>query len=165
MQSLDPDDGLRQVQGLQILVTIMESGAVPRKGYQETVKRLRALGFKTAALTNNFSPLATPQPGFEETSQAAIVREMFDEVIESSVIGLRKPDPEIYTLVCSKLGLEPSECIFIDDIGANLKPAQAMGMWTIKVDMKDVGGVSALLELEHALKQGPLFTSGRPAKL
>jgi len=50
------------------------------------------------------------------------------------VVGLRKPDPRIYALVCDKLGVEPARVAFLDDIGRNLKPARQLGMATIKVD-------------------------------
>ena len=50
------------------------------------------------------------------------------------MVGLRKPDPRIYSLVCEKLGLPPSRVAFLDDIGRNLKPARELGMATIKVD-------------------------------
>jgi putative hydrolase of the HAD superfamily len=70
-----------------------------------------------------------------DDSTAAQVREamaLFDFVIESSVVGLRKPDPRIYELACERLEVEPAETVFIDDLGINLKPARAMGMTTVK---------------------------------
>ncbi len=57
----------------------------------------------------------------------------FDTVVESAVEGIRKPDPRIYELVCARLAVRPEECVFLDDLGTNLKPARAMGMTTIKV--------------------------------
>ena len=71
----------------------------------------------------------------------------FDVFVESAVVGLRKPDPRIYALVCEKLGLEPSRVAFLDDIGRNLKPAREMGMTTIKV----VDPHAALAELAAVL--------------
>ena len=71
-------------------------------------------------------------------------------MVESAVDGLRKPDPLIYELVCDRLGVTPPETVFLDDLGANLKPARALGMTTIKVtDPK-----SALIELEAVLGFG-----------
>ncbi len=58
----------------------------------------------------------------------------FDVFVESAVVGLRKPDPRIYALVCEELGVPPPRVAFLDDIGRNLKPARALGMATIKVD-------------------------------
>ena len=57
----------------------------------------------------------------------------FDLVLESSRAGVRKPDPRFYELACEGLRIEPSEAVFLDDLGVNLKPARAMGMRTIKV--------------------------------
>ena len=57
----------------------------------------------------------------------------FDHVIESSKVGVRKPDPRFYELACETCGVRPDEAVFLDDLGVNLKPAAAMGMTTIKV--------------------------------
>jgi putative hydrolase of the HAD superfamily len=59
--------------------------------------------------------------------------DLFDAVVESSKVGIRKPDPAINELACSLLDVAPGECVFLDDLGVNLKPARAMGMTTIKV--------------------------------
>ena len=58
----------------------------------------------------------------------------FDVVVESSKIGVRKPEPAFYATACDLLGVDPTECVFLDDLGINLKPAREMGMTTIKVD-------------------------------
>ena len=85
--------------------------------------------FKTGLLTNNFvTPLAAQRPdGFAE------LLAMFDVIVESSVVGLRKPDERFYLLACDRLGVDPSAAVFLDDLGVNLKPARALGMTTIKV--------------------------------
>ena len=72
------------------------------------------------------------------------VLDEFSEIIESSVVGVRKPEPRFYEIACERLGVDPSECVFLDDLGINLKPARTMGMQTIKVVDPDV----ALAELE-----------------
>ncbi|MHA1571145.1 MAG: HAD-IA family hydrolase, partial [Alphaproteobacteria bacterium] len=59
-------------------------------------------------------------------------------------VGFRKPDPEIYRIACRQLGIEPSQAVYLDDLGINLKPARAMGMKTIKVSDPD----AALRDLE-----------------
>jgi putative hydrolase of the HAD superfamily len=74
----------------------------------------------------------------------AEVSDYLDVVVESSKVGLRKPDTAIYELVCDELGVSPSDAVFLDDLGVNLKPARAMGMTTIKVADPD----DALAELE-----------------
>ena len=83
-------------------------------------------GVRVGLLTNNVAPLAT-------APYTEWVFETFDVVIESSKVGLRKPDPAIYRLACAELGVEPSRAALLDDLGINLKPARAMGMHTIKV--------------------------------
>ena len=98
---------------------------------------------KTGLLTNNWSPLASS----ERTPEMAELLGWFDVVVESSVVGVRKPDPAFYTMACESLGVEPAACVFLDDLGVNLKPARAMGMTTIKVVDPD----DALAELEAAV--------------
>ena len=75
------------------------------------------------------------------------VLDLFDVVIESSKIGIRKPDPRIYQIACDQLGIAPNEAVFLDDLGVNLKPARAMGMSTIKV----LDSVQALDDLQTYL--------------
>jgi putative hydrolase of the HAD superfamily len=74
------------------------------------------------------------------------VMTLFAHVIESSKVGIRKPDPRIYEMMCEALGVQPSACIYLDDLGVNLKPARAMGMLTIKVE----SSAQAITELEAA---------------
>lgn len=102
----------------------------------EAVKRCKerlAIGL----LTNNFAWGEGPQELRE-------VVELFDVVVESSKVGVRKPEPRFYELACELLAIEPHEAVFLDDLGVNLKPARAMGMTTIKVVDPD----EALAELE-----------------
>jgi putative hydrolase of the HAD superfamily len=101
---------------------------------------------KTALLTNNF---VVPGAGGDALPEGAMagLADLFDVVIESSKVGVRKPDTAIYELVCRELGIEPREAVFLDDLGGNLKPARAMGMTTIKVDDPD----EALAELERVI--------------
>lgn len=84
---------------------------------------------KTACLTNNF--VDADDEGMPAKMPA--VMEHFDVLVESSKAGCRKPDPRFYEIACEELGIEPSEAVFLDDLGINLKPAKAMGMTTIKV--------------------------------
>ena len=83
---------------------------------------------KTACLTNNHIAFADlPRGGHPE------ILDHFDAVIESSKVGVRKPDTRFYEIACEALDVRPDECVFLDDLGINLKPARAMGMTTIKV--------------------------------
>ena len=84
---------------------------------------------RTGMLTNNITPIDS-QPFSDAVLE---VVGLFDEVIQSSVEGCRKPEPRIYEIACERLGVEPVACVFLDDLGINLKPAWAMGMTTIKV--------------------------------
>jgi putative hydrolase of the HAD superfamily len=70
--------------------------------------------------------------------------DLFDVVIQSAVVGVRKPDPRFYLMACTALEIRPSAAVFLDDLGVNLKPARALGMYTIKV----VDPLDALIELE-----------------
>jgi putative hydrolase of the HAD superfamily len=88
-------------------------------------------GFLTACLTNNVvsqSPEPTPRQ-----REVAEIMGKFHHVVESSKVGCRKPEPRFYEIACELLEVTPSECVFLDDLGINLKPAAAMGMRTIKV--------------------------------
>ncbi len=90
----------------------------------------------TGLLTNNFVLPADPVDGqahVDREGEMAEVLGLFDAVIESSKVGVRKPDPRFYELACERLRIEPREAVFLDDLGVNLKPAKAMGMTTIKV--------------------------------
>lgn len=104
--------------------------------------------FKVGCITNNVS--AGEGPGMASDHEKALkVREAmatFEIVIESSKVGIRKPDPEIYKLACRELGVEPTEAVYLDDLGINCKPAHLLGMTAIKVVDPDV----ALKELEAA---------------
>jgi putative hydrolase of the HAD superfamily len=71
----------------------------------------------------------------------------FDTVVESSKVGCRKPETRFYEIACELLNVQPIECVFLDDLGINLKPAAAMGMQTIKV----LGANKAINDLEAIL--------------
>ncbi|HWP65395.1 MAG TPA: HAD family phosphatase [Candidatus Limnocylindria bacterium] len=101
----------------------------PRPVMLEAVRRLRAGGLRVAALTNNW---------IAEEEGTRLLAPWFDVFIESAVVGMRKPDPRIFTYTCDALGVVPPETAFLDDIGLNLKAARALGMTTIKVDDPDV---------------------------
>jgi putative hydrolase of the HAD superfamily len=90
---------------------------------------------KVGCITNN-APVGKGAGMSSDEKKAAQVSEImkqFDHVIESSKLGIRKPDPRIYALMCEALDVDPARCVYLDDLGINLKPARAMGMHTIKV--------------------------------
>jgi putative hydrolase of the HAD superfamily len=111
----------------------------------EALRRCRA-AFKVACITNNMK--AGEGPGMarsaEKAAAVAEIMTLFEHVVESSKLGFRKPDPRIYRHACDLLGVAPQRCVYLDDLGVNLKPARAMGMRTIKVGDPDV----AIAELE-----------------
>ncbi len=84
--------------------------------------------FETACVTNNFSHDGGPTP-----PQVSAIFELFDVVLESRTLGVRKPEARFYELACEAVGARPEEVVYLDDLGVNLKPARAMGMHTIKV--------------------------------
>jgi len=91
--------------------------------------------FKVGCITNN-APTgkgAGMSSSSEKAQQIADVFGLFDHVIESSKAGVRKPDPRIYLMMCDALRVKPEACVYLDDLGINLKPAREMGMTTIKV--------------------------------
>jgi putative hydrolase of the HAD superfamily len=96
----------------------------------EMVEAVRRCGerFATACLTNNFSADDLPTP-----PEVQAVYDLFDLVMESKTVGIRKPEPRFYQLACEALAVTPDEVVYLDDLGVNLKPARAMGMHTIKV--------------------------------
>uniref|UniRef100_A0A8R1E5Y4 Acyl-CoA dehydrogenase family member 11 n=1 Tax=Caenorhabditis japonica TaxID=281687 RepID=A0A8R1E5Y4_CAEJA len=109
----------------------------------QLLKHLRQSGYRTILITNNFyidrARLLPTLP-----SQVA---SLFDDIFESCRLGIRKPDPKIYSLACEKNKVQPSECVFLDDLGHNLKPAKELGMTTIKV----VNPQQAIQELQAKL--------------
>ena len=126
----------------------------------EMVNALRRINarLKTGCITNNFSASAqnaniaaaapTTATSTATTHHQSLykdsVMELFHHVIESAKAGVRKPDPRIYQMMTDALQVAPSHCVYLDDLGVNLKPARAMGMKTIKVDKPG----PALAELE-----------------
>jgi putative hydrolase of the HAD superfamily len=106
----------------------------------DLVGRLRGR-VKLGMITNNLQPMT------RRDSPLADVLDLFDSIVESSVEGLRKPDPAIYRRACERLDVAAERCVFLDDLGVNLKPARAMGMTTIKVidPVVAAGELAALL--------------------
>jgi len=107
----------------------------------EALRRLRQSRFRTAAVTNNVAPMAS---GDRDVSE---LLSLFDVVVESSVVGVRKPEEAFYKIALDALDARAEECVYLDDLGVNLKPARAMGMTTIKVLDAD----DAIAELEEHL--------------
>ena len=89
--------------------------------------------FKVGCITNNM--VSHHSPGRDAPAAGAMgqVMPLFDYVIESSKAGVRKPDPKIYLMMCEALSVAPGDCVYLDDLGINCKPAAGLGMTAIKV--------------------------------
>ncbi len=131
-----------RVDGREVLGLLMGD---LRPAMVEALRRCHARpGLATGLLTNNF---VLSDGHVDREHEMHEVLSLFDVVVESSRVGVRKPDPRFYELACQQLGIEPHEAVFLDDLGVNLKPARAMGMATIKVVDPD----DALADLEAVL--------------
>jgi putative hydrolase of the HAD superfamily len=112
-----------------------------RPAMVQALRRIREEGLAQACLTNNVAGTEAVRPELAE------VMALFDTVLESSKLGVRKPDPRFYDLALEAVGVAPAEAVFLDDLGVNLKPARALGIRTIKV----VDPTDALAELQGVL--------------
>jgi putative hydrolase of the HAD superfamily len=108
-----------------------------RPAMVEAIRRLRAHGLPLGMVSNNVSPM-------ERGGRMDEILDMFDVIVESSIEGIRKPEPEIYQRALERLSaavgrqIEATDCAYLDDLGINLKPARALGFSTIKVVDPDV---------------------------
>ena len=111
----------------------------------EALRRCKS-SFRVACITNNMKHGEGPGMARSPEKAAAVaeVMALFEHVVESSKLGFRKPDPRIYRHACELIGVPPAACVYLDDLGINLKPAKALGMRTIKVGDPD----QAIAELE-----------------
>lgn len=139
-----------ELEGEAVLAVI--AGAV-RPAMVAALDTLKASGFTIACITNNVpggkGVRGAGMARSEEAANAvAAIMARFAHVIESSKAGVRKPDPRIYEMMCDALGVEPGECVYLDDLGINCKPAAQLGMHAIKV----TSGDQALADLSAVLK-------------
>lgn len=129
-----------EVDATRLMAYITEARA-PRPQMLAAIDRIRAHGLRVGALTNNWvADGRRPTDG---------LRHHFEVFVESAIVGLRKPDPRIYELICRQLDVAAARTAFLDDIGSNLKPARALGMATIKVTdpdqaLRELGGLLGL---------------------
>ncbi len=134
-----------EVRGADVLPLL--SGDV-RPRMAAALKTCKGAGLKVGCITNNVMTgkgtgmASTP----EKAAEVATIMAEFEQVIESSKVGLRKPDPRIYQMMCTLLTVEPSACVYLDDLGVNCKPAAALGMAAIKVTSE----AQALADLARA---------------
>lgn len=126
-----------RIPGCEVLAML---GGSVRPEMVTALDRVIGAGIVTACLTNNVTS------GRARPEVDAVMRR-FHHVVESSKVGYRKPEPEFYELACDMAGVTADECVFLDDLGINLKPARAMGMTTVKV----LGPDQAIGDLEAVL--------------
>lgn len=147
---LDTFDKLFAAESLALGAEVRGADVLPllsgdlRPEMVEALRRVKTK-FKTGCITNNLPANAMGSKSGRSLYVAEVMA-MFDHIIESAKIGLRKPDPRIYQMMIEVLGVDPKNCIYLDDLGVNLKPAREMGMTTIKV----LNAPQALAELEAA---------------
>lgn len=134
------------LEGRAVLAVL--SGSI-RPAMVRALDQLAAAGYRLACITNNVP--SGHGAGMARSGDAKDAYEQvfarFEAVIESSKAGVRKPDPRIYQIMCEQLGLAPAQCIYLDDLGINCKPAAALGMAAIKV----TSGEQALADLSALL--------------
>jgi putative hydrolase of the HAD superfamily len=104
------------------LVDRMFAGSGPDARMLGAVRAARAAGIRTGLISNSWGIDRYPRD---------LMDELFDGVVISGVVGIRKPAPEIYSMGAEAIGRPPSECVFVDDLGFNLKPAKELGMATV----------------------------------
>ena len=132
-----------QVDGYEVLACLR--GEI-RPRMVEAIRRCRTQ-FATALLTNNF---VTGNPDWSSGGSFGPILDLFDVVVESSQVGVRKPEPRFYEIALEQLAIGAHEAVFLDDLGVNLKPARGLGMTTIKVVDPDAAldELAALLDLD-----------------
>jgi len=162
-----------EIDGRDLFGRMMRASGELDPIFVSAIQKLRSLGrYRIFALTNNFTGVfssdatktgeasSDPPPGFsleeemrflgwEQGIAPPSLVNLFDDFCDSSVLGMRKPDPEFYLTACRRNGVKPEECVFLDDLGMNLKAANALGMQTIRVPVG--GSLKAVRSLESIL--------------
>ena len=105
------------------LIDRLFARAQPDEDMVDAVRRARAGGIRTGLVSNSWGTTRYPRD---------LLAELFDGVVISGEVGLRKPAQEIYALGAERIGLAPSDCVFVDDLQLNLAPAESLGMATVR---------------------------------
>jgi putative hydrolase of the HAD superfamily len=111
---------------------------VPNAPMIEFARSLRERGLRTALLTNNVRE-------WEPLWRAKLpeIDEIFELVVDSAFVGMRKPDPRIYELTLERLGTEAGDCVFLDDLDVNCQAARELGMAAVRFEDTD-GAIAAV---------------------
>ena len=120
------------------LIDRLFAGSQPDELMVETVLRVRQAGVRTGLVSNSWGTRR-----YDRSQLSAL----FDGVVISAEVGMRKPTPEIYALGAERIGLPPRACVFVDDLPFNLAPAAELGMTTVH----HVGAEETITELERLL--------------
>jgi putative hydrolase of the HAD superfamily len=104
------------------LIDRLFAGARPDEDMIEAVRRARVGGIRTGLVSNSWGTRRYPRD---------LLAELFDAVVISGEVGLRKPHREMYALGAERIGLAPADCVFVDDLGVNLASAAKLGMTTV----------------------------------
>ncbi len=113
--------GHGKIQPMDVLMTLAADPGV-RDFMIDLVRELRGRGLATGIITNNIAEFGTAWRGMIP------VDELFDDIVDSSSVGLRKPDPAIYRLACERLAVDPGSAVFIDDHAGNVAGARSIGL-------------------------------------
>lgn len=104
------------------LIDRMFAGSKPEQEMLDAVLRARQGGVRTGLVSNSWGT---------RRYDRQLLADLFDGVVISGEVGIRKPTPEIYELGAQRIGLEPEACVFVDDLPFNLEPASELGMATV----------------------------------
>jgi len=120
------------------LIDRLFSGSSAEQDMVGAVRTARRAGVRTGLISNSWGTSRYPHP---------LLEELFDGIVLSGEVGIRKPAPRIYELGAESIGLAPDQCVFVDDLPFNLPPAEALGMATIH----HVNPASTIEQLERLL--------------
>jgi putative hydrolase of the HAD superfamily len=104
------------------LIDALMAGATLEDDMVDMVRHARAAGIRVALVSNSWGELRYPHD---------LVAELFEATVISGKEGFRKPDARMFTLGAERLGLEPADCVMVDDLDFNLVPAAELGMGTV----------------------------------
>jgi epoxide hydrolase-like predicted phosphatase len=124
------------------LIDRLFAGSAPEPAMLEVVRRARGAGVRTGLVSNSWGT---------RRYDRALLAELFDGVVISGEEGIRKPTPAIYELGAERIGLAPSQCVFVDDLPFNLEPAAELGMATVR----HLEAARTVAELERLLGLQP----------
>jgi epoxide hydrolase-like predicted phosphatase len=124
--------------GASGLIDRLFAGSAPDEEMVDAVRRARAAGVRTGLVSNSWGTRRYP---------TELLGELFDGVVISGEVGIRKPAPEIYRLGAERIGREPETCVFVDDLPFNLSPAAELGMATVhhRAAAETIGELERLL--------------------